>query len=566
MTTPSILPLLAEIPTLGGYFDPIKVGVFALLALCWAATCAWADKDTVKAKTPKLPWNAALFGAGGLGVALWIMLPNWLVGLIVFLVLYGGSALGYVFYRNSRVAPGLRVLTADHLRRLSSKKPAEEVVEAGDRVRIKGADGKTPKWPTDPEQREGYKTLQNFLFDTIWRRATQVDIHVAQQAARIIYRVDGVNREREPIERPLADNAFTHLKRIAGMDPAETRKPQSGKMTCYVGPGGKQDKVVDLQIKASGSTTGQRISLVLHTEESKFRVTDIGLNKGQLALVQPAVEKARGVVLVAGPKESGVTSTLYAMIRGHDAFLRNIHTLESSKQMDIENVTQHIYDSKGGEVSYSRQLQSVLRMDPDIVLVSDCVDRESAELIASGGRANRKIYVGINAGDTLGALRRYLQLVGDNELAAAGIECVIAQRLVRSLCPTCRRAYKPDPMLLKKANLPTGDNRPFYRPPNPNELETDKQGNPIICQVCQGSGYLGRTGIFEVLVLDDDIRQMLAQGAPLQNVKAHARKNKMQYLQEAGLLKVYEGITSINEVLRVTREEDAAKRATASPT
>ena len=144
--------------------------------------------------------------------------------------------------------------------------------------------------------------------------------------------------------------------------------------------------------------------------------------------------------------------------------------------------------------------------------------------------------------------------VGDNALAASSLVAITSQRLVRILCSECRRAYKPDPALLKKANLPTGENRPFYRPPNQNEIEVDKQGNQLPCPVCQGSGYLGRTGVFEILVIDDLLKAHIAKGSPLQMIKAEARKKGMLYLQEVAIHKVYEGISSINEVLRVTKD------------
>lgn len=558
--------MLADLPTTGGYFSPVKVGLFAVLSLAWAATAAWVDKDTLRAKVTKQPWNTIVFGGGALGIALWILLPQFILGLAAFVVFYGGTSVWYCLMRNGKVAPGQQVLTPAHFKRLFGKgAKTEDAAQSGDKVRLKGADGKAPKWPAEPEQREGFRALQELLFDAIWRRASVVDITLAAQQAKIIYRVDGVNREREPIERPLADNVLEHLKRIAGMDPAEQRKPQSGKITGAVGPGGKQDKVVEMQVRASGSTAGQRVVMSMFSEESKFRAADIGLNKNQLPLLTAAIEKPRGVVVVSGPKESGVTSTLYALVRSHDAFLKNIHTLETSKVMDIDNVTQHVFDSKGGTVPFSRQLQSIMRMEPDVLMVSDCPDHDTAELIASGGKQNRKIYVGLAGTDTLSAVRKYMQLVGETEAAAAGLEGVIAQRLVRVLCPSCRKAYKPDPTLLKRMNLPADDARVFYRPPNPDELEVDKKGNPIICQVCQGSGYLGRTGIFEVLVVDAEIRSMLSQGAPLMNVKAHARRNKMQYLQECGLLKVFDGMTSINEVLRVTRDDAAGPAGPPKP-
>jgi general secretion pathway protein E len=290
-------------------------------------------------------------------------------------------------------------------------------------------------------------------------------------------------------------------------------------------------------------------------------VNEVGFTKPQLTEVEKLVERLDGLVLVTGPKESGVSSLLYAMLRSHDAFMRNIHTMETLKLMDVENVTQHVHDSKGGQVSFGRALQSVLRTDPDIVMVADCLDSETASLCADYA-LQKKMYLGMRATNTFEGLRKYMQLVGDNQLVARGLQIVTCCRLVRKLCTNCRKGYRPDLALLKKANLPTDQNRPFYRPPNREELEVDKQGNPIICPVCQGSGYLGRTGIYEVLVVDDALRGLVSQGAPLQAIKAQARKGKMPYLQEVGLQKVMEGLTSINEVLRVTREDEGAAAGT----
>jgi type II secretory ATPase GspE/PulE/Tfp pilus assembly ATPase PilB-like protein len=187
-------------------------------------------------------------------------------------------------------------------------------------------------------------------------------------------------------------------------------------------------------------------------------------------------------------------------------------------------------------------------------MISDLPDAETASLAAMGGKQNKKIYIGMRAKDTFSALGAYLQGVADPALSASSLAAVTSQRLIRILCTTCRKGYKPDPDILKKANLPLGENRPFYRPPNPNELEVDKQGNPILCAVCQGTGYLGRTGVFELLVIDDELRARISKGDTLAVIKAEARKKGMLYLQEVALHKVYDGITSINEVLRVTKE------------
>lgn len=561
MTVPSDHFLLAALPQTGGYFSPVAIAVYLVCVLLWAHASAWVQKDTVRVKVPAGMWVAMVFASGAAALILWLLVPMFWLGLVLYVVLFGTASIVYVVYRNGRVAPGQTVLTLAHIQRLAkgNRGADPDVGFSKDRVRIKMPDGKTPTWPTDPDENAAFAAVQDLLFDAIWRRASDVRMDLAaDQPVKVIYRVDGVDRLREPLDAALGPRMFAHLKRIGGMNAEEHRRPQSGRFKAAIGAGGKGDKTVDIEAKTSGSTAGERFIFKIVSEESKFRLPDIGLTDKQLPVVQELVKQPRGLVIVSGPKSNGITSTLYALLREHDAFLQNVHTLEVSKDQEVENITQHVFDSQGGEVTYGKRLRSILRMEPDVCMVSDLADAETAQVVATYAKQGKKLYLGLPARDAFSALQKYMQAVGDPALASAGLQGILSQRLVRILCAECRKGYKPDPAILKKANLPLGENRPFYRPPNPNELEVDKQGNPIICSVCQGSGYLGRTGVFELLVIDDDFRAKLSKGTPLATIKAEARKRGMLYLQEIALHKVYDGLTSINEVLRVTKEATAA--------
>lgn len=558
--------ILAELPTTGGYFNPVYVVLFLLAVFLWAHNAAWAQKDLKKLRLPKGLWVPIIFSTGVVCLVVWLLVPLFWVGFGLFAVLYGAAIISYVVFRNNRVAPAQTVLTPAHFQRLSrgSKKSGEDALHAKDRVRIKDASGKSPPWPSEPEQHASYQAAQDLLFDAIWRRASDVRLDLlSNQPVKVIYKVDGVDRLREPIDPAMGSLVFAHLKRISGADPEEHRRPQAGSFKATIGAGGDSDKTVEVDFKTSGSTAGQRILMKLFSDEAKFRITELGLTTAQLEQFERIVAEPKGVVIVSGPHGSGVTSTLYAIIRSHDAFMQNIHALEITKSLDLENITQHIYDSQDGTVSFGKRFRSILRTEPDVVIAGDTPDTETAALAAAAGRQNKKIYLGMTAKDTFSALRRYLQGVNDNALAASSLLAISSQRLTRVLCSECRRAYKPDPNLLRKANLPKDENRPFYRPPNDNEIEVDKQGNPILCPVCQGSGYIGRTGVFELLILDDALRSLIAKGTALPTLKVEARKRGTLYLQEIALHKVYEGFTSINEVLRVTRDT-AAKKAKAS--
>lgn len=558
--------LLAALPTTGGYFGTFKVILYFLAFLLWAHNSAWVDEDTNKVRTRRGPWLLAVFGTGILCLLVWLFVPIYWIGLGVYAVLYGAAIISYCVYRNGRVAPAETVLTMAHFKRLTSAKIATaESTHAQDRVRIKDKNGKTPAWPTDQAEHAAYAAMQDLLFDAIWRRSSDVKMDLLpERQVKIVYKIDGVERSREPIDPATGALIFAHLKRIGGMSPEERRRPQQGNFKAIIGAGGKGDRSVDVDVKTSGSTAGERLVMKLFSAESKFRVADLGFTKAQLGVFEPLAKSNQGLIIIAGPKSSGVTSSLYALLRSHDAFMQNIHTLEISKALDLENVTQHVFDAKDTAVPFHKKFQSILRTDPDVMMGGDTPDPESAVLATQYSKGGKKIYMGLTANDTFSALRKWADMVGDAGLVAGGVTAITCQRLVRVLCTSCRRAYKPDPALLKKANLPTGENRPFYRPPNPNEVEVDKQGNPVICAVCQGSGYYGRTGLFELLVIDGDLRKQLAAGTSLSALKSEARKRGMLYLQEVGLQKVYDGLTSINEVLRVTKE-DGPSAAPAAP-
>ncbi|MCA9257051.1 MAG: Flp pilus assembly complex ATPase component TadA, partial [Phycisphaerales bacterium] len=556
--------MLGVLPPSDGYFSAVKIILFAIAFFIWVQNAAWASFDLrKKLLLTRSVWNWAIFLTGLLCLVIWLIVPIFWVSLAVYFLIYVPTIISYVVFRNKRVPPSQTVLSAAHIQRLTSgvRVSEDEASHARDRVRLRDRDGKTPPWPTDADQHRGYQATQDLLFDAIWRRASDVRVDLlVNEPARVIYKVDGVDAQRDPIDAELAPSVFHHLKRVACMNMEEHRRPQQGEFTASIGAGESSTRNVTVDMKTSGNTKGERIVLKLFSDETKFKVGDLGLTQTQIGKFEEMLKENRGVVIVSGTPGSGVTSTLYAIIRGHDAFMQNIHTLEVSKALELENVTQHVYDSQNGTVSYGKRLRSIIRTEPDVIMVGETPDTETAELTAHAGRQGKRMYLGLPASDVFSALKKYMQAVNDAPLAAGSLMCVTNQRLARVVCTACRRAYRPDPGLLRKANLPTDQNRPFYRPPNPEEVPVDKHGNPEICPICQGTGYVGRTGVFEILLLDDELRGLIANGTPLQTIKTEARKRGMLNLQEVALHKVFEGHTSINEVLRVTTDKPGGQR------
>lgn len=535
------------------YVNFIKVGAVLLALLGWAAVTAWVDKDTNVVKTKREQWNVIVMIGGALGVLV-LLLPPWqgplfFVGFGLFLLLAGGSQLIYVIHRNGRVVPRAKVLTVDHFKRLLGGERKKKGTESkGTLVRLLSFEGK-PVTPLDddPESVIDYDLTQAFLHDALWRRASDIDLVRNSDKYRVVFRIDGMVTERpEGILLDDGERVVRYLKSIAGLNVEERRKPQTGQIrAALLSKEGSPDPV---EVHTSGSTAGERLRMRVRSGSEILRLPDIGLAPARLERLKGLIEQKHGVLLISGPRGSGVTTTLYSIVRAHDAFLNNIHTIEKEPLGELDNVTQNKYDRATNDVSYARMLQTILRREPDIVAVGECEDRETAQLVARAVD-DRKIYMAIEAEDSFQALMRYVQFVENGRAAAHGLLGVTSQRLLRRLCTACREAFRPDPAKLKKLNLPADKIDRFYRPPT--EPVLDKKGNEIICENCQGTGYRGRTAIIELLVVDDAIRALIAEGASIDKIKTAARRNKMYLLQEEGLFKVIEGVTSLNEVQRV---------------
>lgn len=561
---------LAELPSPGGYISYLRVILVLVAIVPWLAFCQWVDKDTVYVrKLNREMWNAIVVLGGLVGLGVWLFLPWNTTGLFaagfgLWFLITGSTCAVYVIMRNSLVDVNARVFTPRHIKaKLSSlgKKKTDDF-DTVERVRLTGSDGKKVTVPTDPNEIDTYDATQSLLFDALWRRATEAELLVGQNASKLVYMVDGVPTARHDLlQRDQAEKALNLLKKIGGLDVNERRRPQKGAMSAAIT--GSKANMTEIEVRSSGSTQGERLSLKIVGDANRLRIGDLGLTEPQQKQFEEVCAKSGGLVLVSGPKISGVTTTLYAALRHHDAFMQNLTTLERTPLMELENITQNTYDPTKQDVTYARQLQTILRREPDVVMVSDCADRETAHLAVKAAQDGKKIYVAIQAKDSFDALKKLVSLAGDTDAVASVLLGVSCQRLVRKLCIACREAYRPDAQLLKKANLPIDKIEHFYRPPP--EGRVDAKGNLLPpCPNCQASGYFGRTGVFEILVVDDTMRELIRNGQPINNIKSQARSSSMLFLQEVGIQKVMAGITSMAEALRVLRDDETPPPAAAA--
>lgn len=547
------LDLLAQVPQGAILIQPFKLLALVLVFTAWAAIAQWVDKDAVAVNTYRILWNLITLSAGVVGLLVGLFIPIFWVGFPSMFVVVMGAGLAYVLHRNALVPEVDKVLTATHFRRLREEglSRRKKVIEVKERVRLAGADRKAVPIPTDEVPREQFRLTQDLLFNAFWRRATVVEVAPAgPQAAKITYYVDGMPIEGDPIARADGDAMIQFLKQIAGLDLEERRKPQKGQITAAIG-----DNKHRIFVRSDGSTAGERLSFQILRREGEFKVPDLGFTPRQLEIVQATKEDSKGLIVLTAPPKEGLTTTIYSFVRNHDRFLQNVQMLETEIELEIDNVTQQLV-TPTETTTFGERLMKVVRSDPDIIVLPDLRDREAAAIAAKSASEKQKVYVSLPALDVFDGLARWLKLVGDKNLATKALLGVGNQRLIRLLCPECKQAYKPDSNMMRRLNLP--EDKVLFRTPEP---QYDKHGNPILCQACQGTGYTGRTAVFDWLVIDEGLRQLIRSADSLAEVKKYAIKRGGIGLQAQALEKVLAGQTSIQEVARVVKANSAPAAA-----
>jgi type II secretory ATPase GspE/PulE/Tfp pilus assembly ATPase PilB-like protein len=540
------IDLLAQSAGLGGYISIWKVAVFTALFVVWAWSGSWIDKDAEKVHTSRDFWNLLYMACGAGSIIFWFILPApfWL-DLLLSLVICGMIGAVYILHRNARVEPNETILTPGHIRWLLS--PSDDKKDVELRLEfISVNDNDLPVPHKEDKEYTGYVISEELLHDMWKRRVSHAELIPNGEDYDVRYVIDGIASVVDKCSREEAIAGIVYLKAVAGLDVEDKRRPQKGSFfTIRTG-----EQTTGWRIFTSGSTRGEQLVLERSVEDLNLTLEGSGFYPEQVARLREIVKQSTGLVLVSGPKGSGVTTTLYSLIRAHDAFIQNIHSLEMEVIADLDNITQHKVRQDTEAKSHARQLQTVLHGDPEVVMVGFCDEPEMAKLGTQFASEGRKVFFGFQANTALGALQEWVKLVGRNDKVSKTLVAITNQRLVRKLCTECREAYAPDANLIRRVNLPTDKIKQFYRPPS--EILHDKRGNPILCPTCQGAGYHGRTAVFETIFISDALRELIAAKAAWDVIATQCRKERILYLQEQALRKVIDGTTSIQEVLRVT--------------
>ncbi|MCG8430564.1 MAG: GspE/PulE family protein [Candidatus Omnitrophica bacterium] len=380
------------------------------------------------------------------------------------------------------------------------------------------------------------KLLNQVLLDAIRQRATDIHFEPFENDLRVRYRIDGILYEIPSPEslKHFQSAIATRIKVMANLDIAERRRPQDGRVDVQL-----DDDTYDLRISVMPTPFGESIGIrILRRSAPDITLENLGLAEAEFSLLMRMIRQPHGIILVTGPTGSGKTTTLYACINRINSAQRKILTIEDPIEYQLKGVTQMQIEPRI-DFTFANALRSMLRHDPDVMMVGEIRDSETAEIAVRTALTGHLVFSTLHTNDAAGAITRLLDMGIDPFLVASSVNLIVAQRLVRVTCSRCSTAVSVKPELLRQ----------FTDSPPGQPL---KQGKG--CDHCRMTGYQGRTGIFEMLVLTDEIKELILRKASAHRIREQAVSQGMKLLKEAGWEKVTRGETTLEEIVRVTHE------------
>jgi type IV pilus assembly protein PilB len=383
------------------------------------------------------------------------------------------------------------------------------------------------------------KLINLVLLQAIKDKASDIHFEPFEEEFKMRYRIDGVLYEMMPPPSHIAAAISSRIKVMANLDIAERRMPQDGRIELNV-----NNQPIDLRVSVLPTMFGESVVMrVLDRGNVNLDLDKLGLREDDLTQIRQLIHRPNGVVIVTGPTGSGKTTTLYSALRELNDVSSKLITAEDPVEYDIDGIIQCQIRAEI-ELTFARILRAMLRQDPDIILVGEIRDQETSKIAIEAALTGHLVFSTLHTNDAPSSIARLLDLGLEPFLVTASLEGVVAQRLVRRICTNCKTAYTPSLEQLMELGLRAedGEGKTFYYGKG--------------CDNCNNTGYKGRQGLYEIMTLDDNMRDMIVAHASTQTLRVEAKKRGMRTLREAGLMAIFDGVTSIEEVVRETILEE----------
>ena len=380
------------------------------------------------------------------------------------------------------------------------------------------------------------KLVNLTIMKAVQEGASDIHIEPEEEVLKTRFRVDGMLHEVSSPPKYLQSAIISRIKIMATLDIAERRKPQDGRFTIKM-----EGREIDARVSCIPTMYGENVVLrLLDVATALLSLRDIGFSKAVLERYEKLISRPHGIILVTGPTGSGKTTTLYASLDKINTVEKNIITIEDPVEYKLAGIRQIQINPKV-DLTFANGLRSILRQDPNIIMVGEMRDFETAEIAIQAALTGHLVFSTLHTNDASGAVTRLIDMGVEPFLVSSSVIGVLAQRLIRTICPDCKEKYRPTEEELKDIGLSLEEKTDFYKGKG--------------CAKCMNTGYKGRIGIFELMILDDSIRNLVIGKVPTEEIRKKAIASGMTTLKEEGIQKIKEGITTVEEVLRVTEEE-----------
>lgn len=381
------------------------------------------------------------------------------------------------------------------------------------------------------------RLVNHIISQSVKARASDIHIEPSRDGFKVRYRIDGILYDLLTPPKWIQSALSSRIKILAKLNIAEKRLPQDGRFDVRIG-----NQEIDVRVSTIPTTFGERVVLrLLIKSNSLFHLEELGLDEMRLESMRNLIKQPNGIILVTGPTGSGKTTTLYSILSDINTPEINIITVEDPVEYQIEGISQIQVNPKI-DLTFASGLRSIVRQDPDVILIGEIRDKETADIAVQSALTGHLVFSTLHTNDSASAITRLVDIGIEPFLISSSVNAVIAQRLVRTLCPLCKQPSSIDPKILARLRIGVDE--------IPSARETYA---PFGCDECAQTGYRGRIGIFEFLMLDDTIKGLILDAFDANEIKKAALKNDMVTLRSDAMDKVFKGLTSVEEIVRVTQ-------------